>query len=227
MPATSCSAPATGPVVGRDQRRPDPQRQEQAAVVRRPDHGGQHRRRGVRHHLRHRRVAEAEGRPLGRVRRRARPRLPGRRQDVDQRHERDPRLPRLGNGSVHRSRRRPTRARLTLRSRPPGSTNSGRTCGKTADFGKTWQSPGGQAARRTVHLHVVRTDPAKKGMLYVGSERGVRLLDRRRGDWQPPAANTCRPRPSTTCRSRATTWSSATRGRSLWIFDDLTPVRRD
>ena len=44
----------------RDQRRSDAQRQDQAAVVRRPDHRRQHRRRGLRHHLRHRRIAQAK-----------------------------------------------------------------------------------------------------------------------------------------------------------------------
>ena len=49
-------------------RRPDPQRQTEAAVERRTDHRRQHRGRDVLHDLRGRRVAEAEGPDLGRSR---------------------------------------------------------------------------------------------------------------------------------------------------------------
>ncbi len=45
--------------------RPDAQRQDEAEVVRRPDHRRQHRRRDLRHHLRDRRVAAREGRSSG------------------------------------------------------------------------------------------------------------------------------------------------------------------
>ena len=57
-PPTCCSARSDGGQTwDADQPRPDAQRQEQAEMVRRPDHRRQHRRRGLRHHLRHRRVA--------------------------------------------------------------------------------------------------------------------------------------------------------------------------
>ena len=49
------------PDMGQDQPRPDPQRQIEAAVVRRPDHRRQHRRRGLWHHLRPGRVAQTKG----------------------------------------------------------------------------------------------------------------------------------------------------------------------
>ena len=51
----------------RDQPRPHPQRQVEAAVVGRPDHRRQHRGRGLRHDLRRRRVAGREGGDLGRL----------------------------------------------------------------------------------------------------------------------------------------------------------------
>ena len=66
----------------RDQPRPDAQRQDEAALVRRADHRRQHRRRVLLHDLRDRRVAAREGPPLGRQRRRARPRHARRRQDA-------------------------------------------------------------------------------------------------------------------------------------------------
>ena len=86
---TCCSAPATaarpGTPISPDLTRND---KTQAEMVRRPDHRRQHRRRDLLHHLRHRRVAEAEGPALGRQRRRPGPRLARRRQDLDERHRR-------------------------------------------------------------------------------------------------------------------------------------------
>ncbi len=70
------------PDVEADQRRPDAQRQEQAEMVRRPDHRRQHRGGGLLHDLRRRRIAEAEGPALGRQRRRPGPRHARRRQDL-------------------------------------------------------------------------------------------------------------------------------------------------
>ena len=57
-----------------DQPRPHAQRQGEAEVDRRPDHRRQHGRRDLRHRVRDRRVAEAEGPDLGGQRRRSRAR---------------------------------------------------------------------------------------------------------------------------------------------------------
>jgi len=43
---------------------------------------------------------------------------------------------------------------------------------KTADFGRTWKRLDGGLAR-DAYLHVVREDPLSRGMLWVGTERGV------------------------------------------------------
>ncbi len=68
-----------------DQPRSDAQRQVQAEVGRRSDYGRQHRRRNLRHRVRHCGVADAEGTDLGRQRRRARARDPRRRAELDER----------------------------------------------------------------------------------------------------------------------------------------------
>ena len=94
-----------------DQRRPDAQRQEQAEMVRRPDHRRQHRRRGLLHHLRHRRIAEAKGPALGRQRRRPGPRHARRRQDLDQRHAEHQGPAGMGHGLLHRAVAASTRTR--------------------------------------------------------------------------------------------------------------------
>ena len=59
----------SGSKLGGDQSRPDAQRSGETETVRRTDHPRQHRRRGLLHHLRPRRVAAAGRADLGRVRR--------------------------------------------------------------------------------------------------------------------------------------------------------------
>ncbi len=68
-----------------DLARPDAERQGEAGLVGRPDHEGQHRRRGLRHDLHPRRVTPREGAPLGRDGRRPRPRDARRRRDLEER----------------------------------------------------------------------------------------------------------------------------------------------
>ena len=43
---------------------------------------------------------------------------------------------------------------------------------KTSDYGKTWTRLDATPAE-DVYLHAVREDPAKRGQLYLGTERGV------------------------------------------------------
>ena len=69
-----------------DQSRPHAQRREQADVVGRRDHEGQHRHRGLRHDLHDRRVAARGGNDLGRDGRRARPTDAQRRKELGERH---------------------------------------------------------------------------------------------------------------------------------------------
>jgi photosystem II stability/assembly factor-like uncharacterized protein len=94
---------------------------------------------------------------------------------------------------------------------------------KTSDFGKTWQSLAAKLPQ-DVQLHAVRTDPAKKGMLYVGSERGVAHSTNDGATWQPLKLNL----PTMAVHDLQVKGSAlvlATMGRSIWIIDDLTPIR--
>jgi photosystem II stability/assembly factor-like uncharacterized protein len=94
---------------------------------------------------------------------------------------------------------------------------------KTTDFGKTWQSLSAKLPQ-DVHLHAVRIDPAKKGMLYVGSERGVVYSTDDGATWQPLKLNL----PTMAVHDVQVKGSAlilATMGRSIWIVDDLTPIR--
>ena len=153
--------------------RPDAQRQAEAAVVRRPDHRRQHRRRGLRHHLRPRRVAEAEGAALGRQRRRPGPRLARttarRGTNVT---ANIPDLPDWGTVRCIEASRRTTPAPRTSSSTTTARRLPARTCGRRPTSARRGRrSP--TASTPATHCHVVREDPKKKGLLYLGTERGV------------------------------------------------------
>jgi photosystem II stability/assembly factor-like uncharacterized protein len=94
---------------------------------------------------------------------------------------------------------------------------------KTTDFGKTWQSLSTKLPQ-DVHLHAVRTDPAKKGMLYVGTERGIVYSTDDGATWQPLKLNL----PTMAVHDlqvKSNDLVIGTMGRSIWIIDDLTPLR--
>jgi photosystem II stability/assembly factor-like uncharacterized protein len=94
---------------------------------------------------------------------------------------------------------------------------------KTTDFGKTWTSLAAKLPQE-VHLHAVRCDPAKKGMLYVGGERGVAYSTDDGATWQPLRLNlpTCAVHD---LQVKGDDLVVGTMGRSIWVLDDLTPVR--
>jgi photosystem II stability/assembly factor-like uncharacterized protein len=95
---------------------------------------------------------------------------------------------------------------------------------RTRDHGATWQRitaglpPG-------VYVHVVKEDPARRGLLFAGTERGafVSLDD---GDhWQPLQLNL----PATSVRDFAVYKNDlivATHGRGFWVIDDISPLRQ-
>lgn len=93
----------------------------------------------------------------------------------------------------------------------------------TADFGNTWRrlSTGLPANE---YLHVVRCDPKKKGQLYVGSERGVWFSANDGAEWHRLRLNL----PTVAVHDLVVKGDDlvvGTMGRSIWILDDLTPVR--
>ena len=74
-------------------------------------------------------------------------------------------------------------------------------------------------------MHVVRADPARAGLLYAGTERGL-YVSRDDGDhWRPLQLNL----PVTPVHDLVVHGSSlgvATHGRAFWVLDDLSPVRQ-
>ncbi len=95
---------------------------------------------------------------------------------------------------------------------------------RTRDFGKTWTEitkniPDGGAS------NVVREDPARKGLLFAGTEGSVYVSFNDGDDWQPLQLNL----PHTSMRDLAIHGDDlivATHGRSFWILDDVTPLRQ-
>ena len=94
---------------------------------------------------------------------------------------------------------------------------------RTTDFGESWTSLAA-GLPQDVYLHAVREDPKKEGQLYLGTERGVMLSADAGRTWRALRLNL----PTVAVhdlRVKGDDLVVGTHGRSIWIFDDLTPVR--
>jgi photosystem II stability/assembly factor-like uncharacterized protein len=95
---------------------------------------------------------------------------------------------------------------------------------RTRDFGKSWQE-----TVNGIHdgdfVRTVREDPARKGLLYAGTEKGVYVSFNGGDGWQSLRLNM----PVVAVRDLAIEQDdliAATYGRSFWILDDVTPLRQ-
>jgi photosystem II stability/assembly factor-like uncharacterized protein len=94
---------------------------------------------------------------------------------------------------------------------------------KTADYGKSWKALH-STLPEDVYLHSVREDPAKRGQLYLGTERGVMFSTDDGTTWKPLQLNL----PTVAVHDLVVKGDDlvlGTHGRSVWILDDLQPVR--
>jgi photosystem II stability/assembly factor-like uncharacterized protein len=94
---------------------------------------------------------------------------------------------------------------------------------KTADYGRSWKSLAGGLAQ-DVYLHAVREDPKKKGLLFAGTERGVVFSPDDGASWKELKLNL----PTVAVHGLVVKDDDlvvGTHGRSIWILDDLTPLR--
>ena len=94
---------------------------------------------------------------------------------------------------------------------------------KTTDLGKSWKRLDGSLPAN-VYLHAVREDPKKRGQLYLGTERGVMFSSDEGQTWRPLQLNL----PTVAVHDLVVKDDDlvlATHGRSLWILDDLQPIR--
>ncbi len=94
---------------------------------------------------------------------------------------------------------------------------------KTSDYGKTWTKivngiPDGAFTR------VIREDPARRGLLYAGTETGLYVSFDDGANWQPFQLN-LPVVPITDLTVKDGDLVVATQGRAFWALDDLTPVR--
>jgi photosystem II stability/assembly factor-like uncharacterized protein len=95
---------------------------------------------------------------------------------------------------------------------------------RTRDFGAHWQEIVAGLADNAP-INAVREDPARKGLLFAGSETSVYVSFNDGDSWQPLQLNL----PHTSMRDLAIHGDDlivATHGRSFWILDDLTPLRQ-
>lgn len=95
---------------------------------------------------------------------------------------------------------------------------------KTTDFGDTWTRIT-EGIPDDEYLRVVRADPKKKGLLYAGTERGVWFSPDDGKTWNLLKLNM----PTVAVSDLVVKDDDlvvATQGRSLFILDDLTPIRQ-
>lgn len=95
---------------------------------------------------------------------------------------------------------------------------------RTRDFGKSWTAVA-NGIEEPAFLNAVREDPARKGLLFAGTELGVYVSFDDGDHWQPLQLNL----PVTSVRDLAIHGDDlviATHGRSFWILDNITVLRQ-
>lgn len=98
---------------------------------------------------------------------------------------------------------------------------------RTNDYGKSWTllTTGENGISDSTPTRVVREDPARKGLLYAGTESGMFVSFDDGRQWQSLQLNLPIV-PVTDLRVHQNDLVLATQGRSFWILDDLTPIHQ-
>ncbi|MFL5486384.1 MAG: WD40/YVTN/BNR-like repeat-containing protein [Gemmatimonadaceae bacterium] len=95
---------------------------------------------------------------------------------------------------------------------------------RTRDMGRSWQRIT-KGLPTGVYVHVVKEDPARRGLLVAGTERGAHVSFDDGDNWQPLQLNM----PVTSVRDFEFYGNDlivATHGRGFWIIDDISPLRQ-
>ena len=95
---------------------------------------------------------------------------------------------------------------------------------KTEDYGRSWRSLSGDFPQDQI-TRVVRADPVRPGLLFAGTETGVFVTFDDGEHWQP-LRNNLPVVPVYDLKIKDSDLVAGTHGRSFWILDDLTPLRR-
>ena len=99
---------------------------------------------------------------------------------------------------------------------------------KTHDFGKSWKLiVNGLPKVPMGYAHIIREDPVRKGMLYLGTENAIYVSYDDGEHWQSLQLNLpASPVYGMTIQEHFNDLVIGTYGRGFWILDDLTPLQK-
>ncbi|MFQ5538338.1 MAG: sialidase [Gemmatimonadota bacterium] len=99
---------------------------------------------------------------------------------------------------------------------------------KTTDYGRSWRSLAGGIPRSVFsYVHVVREDPSRAGLLYVGTENAIYVSLDDGAHWTPLQGDLPHaPVHWLTVQPHFNDLVVSTYGRGFWILDDITPVQQ-
>ncbi len=99
---------------------------------------------------------------------------------------------------------------------------------KTNDYGRSWTKISDGIPHSVFsYVHVVREDPVRRGMLYLGTENSLYLSLNDGDDWTPLQTNLPHaPVHWLTVQDHFNDLVVATYGRGFWILDDITPLQQ-
>jgi photosystem II stability/assembly factor-like uncharacterized protein len=95
---------------------------------------------------------------------------------------------------------------------------------KSTDYGKTWRRIDA-GLREGEPLRVIREDPARRDLLYAGTETGVYASYDGGAHWQPLSRNLPAV-PVTDLEVRHDDLYASTEGRAFWVLDDVSAIRQ-
>jgi photosystem II stability/assembly factor-like uncharacterized protein len=95
---------------------------------------------------------------------------------------------------------------------------------RTRDFGKTWTKIVTGLPPQD-YVHAVREDPARRGLLYAGTQHGFYISYDEGDHWLPLSLN-LPDVPISDVWVEANAIAIATHGRSFYVLDDITPLRQ-
>ncbi|HYV96485.1 MAG TPA: hypothetical protein VE967_03425 [Gemmatimonadaceae bacterium] len=99
---------------------------------------------------------------------------------------------------------------------------------KTTDFGKTWTLiVNGIPKSMLSYAHIIREDPVRRGLLYLGTENALYVSFNDGANWQPLQMNLPHaPVYGLVIQEQFNDLAIATYGRGIWILDDLSPLQK-
>jgi hypothetical protein len=99
---------------------------------------------------------------------------------------------------------------------------------RTKDFGKTWTLIVNGIARSPLsYAHIIREDPVRRGLLYLGTENSLFVSYDDGDHWQPLQMNLPHaPVYGMVIQEQFNDLVISTYGRGIWILDDLSPLQK-